>query len=247
MNRILKVLFVSGMVLFLTSCSGNAKKKEESSSIETQESVIINSNKKNETKEISQEDKEKDIKVLRMVYDKGTLLDNMIGNIGYNVKDDMNSDTLQVMMLFNQYFFEELYNPLKNEYHEGLKEIDSLEFGKEELKNFLSKSKEMNDTLEKGRTILLKLNADTIPEVAEEYEKWSEENDIFLLGTEVGETFSKMVLTKYSNDEDILDLFQNVILKSMEVYGDPTDFKNITGQEAVESKIVPGFEQALNK
>ena len=53
-----------------------------------------------------------------------------------------------------------------------------------------------------------------------------------------------MIITKYSNDEDF---FQSVLLKSMEVYEDPTDFKNLTGQEQVDFKIVSGFERTINK
>ena len=63
-------------------------------------------------------------------------------------------------------FFEELYNPLNNDFNERLKEVGSLAFGK-------------------GRTILLKLNTDNIPIVIEKYSKWNKENNIFSLRTGV--------------------------------------------------------------
>lgn len=247
MNSLLKILLVSGMFLVVTSCSTNVKSKEDLNNMAKQEAVTEESTKKNETKEVSQAEKENDIRVLRTFYDKGTMLDNMVGNIGYNVKEDMNSETLQVMRLFNKYFLEDLYKPLNSEYDKGLKEMQALSFGKDELDTFLSVSLKMDEVLEKGRSILLKLNADNISEVAEKYAKWDADNDIYYLGIEVGEAFSEMISTKYSKDEDIFDIVQAVIFKSMEVYGDPTEYQNLTGQEAVDSKIAPGFEEALRK
>ncbi|OTN93486.1 hypothetical protein A5804_002941 [Enterococcus faecium] len=240
-------LFILLGSLGIVTISGCTKPNQQKT--KSTETKISHVEKEEQTKEVSKEEMEKDINLLTNLMYKNTLLDTMIGNIGYNIlQDPDNPDTAGAMGAFSQYFLEEMYQPTKELYDTSLQELSKAGYEPKETERYLALVRERDKILEEGRAILLKLNENNGSGVAKEYEQYVSVHDFQKLGANEGMALSEMVSTKYPNQEEAKKIVTESLKNSMEKFGDPVDYENIFGEEPENSDIKKVYDELnLNK
>lgn len=239
MKLIVKWLLFSGaLILTLGGCSTqNSSKIEELSTSKTIQT---------EQKTITKEGKDKDIEMLTNLFSKQALLDNMIGNIGYNITPEMTSDNAGVISEYSDFFLEKMYTTTMSVYEKAVIDIKDAGFKEKEEREFIEANQAYDQVLEEGRTILLQLTKENAAEIATEYATWGEANDIPKLGMKQGEALGKMINTKYKEESDAAEVVGEALQRSMEKYGDPADYQLQYGAEPAQSEIKKVFD-ALEK
>ncbi len=218
---IMVAILVPSLALSLAGCGGESANKK----VESKEKPAVAHKKPKKEKEISFA-----LADFKQVIEKASAefvyLDNMAGNIGYNIQADMNSDTYGFVQELSNEFLDKRYVTIHKVSTEGMQELNNLGVDPDLLKDYKEAYQYVLDTVQKQRAIILTLDGTNGKEVRTQLDQAFDQPTYIENSQKLTLLEIEMAVKAGYKREEAREAVQEVKEKVMKEYGDPTDLES---------------------
>ncbi|WP_167630285.1 hypothetical protein [Listeria valentina] len=222
---IMGAILVPSLVLSLAGCGEETTDKKEASK---EKSTVVHKQPKKEKKisfSLADFTQTMEKTMAEIIY-----LDNMDGNIGYNIQEGMNRDTYGFVQELSNEFLDKRYTAIHKESEEGMRKFERLGVDPDLLKKYKEAYQYVLDTVQKQRAIILTLNETNGKEVRAQLDQSFDQPTYMENSQKMALLEVEMAIKAGYKKEEAQKAIQEAKEKVMEKYGDPVDLAKLREQ-----------------